>query len=177
MKISQIKITTYFNMKFADILKTVFIILIFALLYFSAVLAVGLKKLKEDWPKYRCVPTMMPFASYLGHDTAQNFSFCVGNIQKDLMSFFLEPIEYILGNIGGIAEWVIERIQFIRLFVDKLRNMLTTLVQDVYGMFVNILIQFQKLIIKLKDTLMKVTGIITTMVFLVHSAMLNRSKY
>ena len=40
----------------------------------------------------------MPFASYLGYDTIENFSYCVGNIQKDLMGYFLSPIQYILGS-------------------------------------------------------------------------------
>lgn len=157
-------------MKFSDIAKSILIILIFALLYFSAILTVGIKKIKDDWPKHRCSPTMMPFASYLGHDTMQNFTYCVGNIQKDMMGFFLQPIQYVLGMVAGMSAWILERIQFIRLFIDKIRGFIKVILGDVYGMMVNVLIQFQKLITKTKDTIMKLIGIVVTLVYLIMSA-------
>lgn len=157
-------------MKFSDIIKSVGIILVFALLYFSAIITVGIKKLKEDWPKHRCSPAMMPFASYLGHDTMANFTHCVGNIQKDMMGFFLQPIQYVLGMVAGMSAWILERVQFIRKFIDKLRGFIKVILGDVYGMMVNVLIQFQKLIIKTKDTIMKLIGIVVTLVYLIMSA-------
>jgi len=158
-------------MKFSDILLTVVVFIIFALLHAFPVVTAGIQNLKDNWTKYRCVPSYMPFASYLGKDPVENFTYCVGNIQKDLMGYFLDPIQYILGNLGATAKFVLDRIQFIRMFVDKLRNLLTSLLGDVYGMFVNILIQFQKLMIKLKDTLFKVTGIMAVQIYLVEGAM------
>lgn len=158
-------------MKFIDIIKAVVIILIFGVLYFSAILAIGMKKLEEDWPKYRCVPTMMPFASYLGKDTTANFVYCVGNIQKDTMAYFLAPIQYVLGMVGGLGAWILERVQFIRVFITKLRSLITGIVGDVYGMFVNVLIQFQGMIINLKDTMGKIVGLMITIMYLLQGAM------
>ena len=89
-------------MKFVDIIKALLIVVIFGLLFFSSILTNGLQDIKDNWPKYRCSPTYMPFASYLGYDTMENFSYCVGNIQKDLMGFFLSPIQYILGSMGAV---------------------------------------------------------------------------
>lgn len=158
-------------MKFIDIIKAVVIILIFLVLYFSAVLTIGMKKLEEDWPKYRCVPTMMPFASYLGKDTTANFVYCVGNIQKDTMAYFLAPIQYVLGMVGGLGAWILERVQFIRIFITKLRSLISGIVGDVYGMFVNVLIQFQSMIINLKDTMGKIVGLMVTIMYLLQGAM------
>jgi hypothetical protein len=159
-------------MKFGDITKAVLIILIFGLLYFSTILTSGLKKIKDDWPQYRCIPTYMPLAGYLGHNTMTNFSYCVGNIQKDMMGFFLEPITYVLGNVGTIVNEVLKNIQFIREFFDKFKNMIGSVLGDVYGMIVNVLIQFQKLIIKTKDTMMKLIGTLVTFIYLIQSAMM-----
>ena len=158
-------------MKFGDFTKAVLIVLIFGLLFFSTILTSGLQKIKDDWPQYRCVPTYMPLAGYLGHNTMTNFSYCVGNIQKDMMGFFLEPITYVLGNVGTIVNGVLENIQFIREFFDKFKNMIGSVLGDVYGMIVNVLIQFQKLIIKTKDTMMKLIGTMVTFIYLIQSAM------
>jgi hypothetical protein len=43
-------------------------------------LSVGIKKIKKNWPEYRCNPTIMPFASLFGQDTMTNFAFCVENL-------------------------------------------------------------------------------------------------
>jgi len=158
-------------MRFGDISKTIFIILIFLLLYFSTIFTSGIQKVKDDWPQYRCLPTFMPLAGYLGKDPVANFSYCVGNIQKDMMGFFLEPIQYVLGMVMGMIKWILERIQVIRVVVDKIRNMATKLFGNVYGMFVNVLIQFQKLIIKTKDTVMKLIGTIVMFIYMIQGAM------
>ena len=159
-------------MKFSDIALAVFIILVFIALYFVEMLSVGLKKLEEDWPKHRCNPTVMPFSSYLGHNPMENFTYCVGNIQKDMMGFFLGPIKYILTMLGGLGKFILDRIQSIRKFINYLRGMVTAVVGDVYSMFINILIQVQKLIIKLKDTIMKLIGLIMTFIYLLQGAVM-----
>ena len=159
-------------MRFGDISKSVLIILIFVLLYFSTILTSGIQKIKDDWPQYRCLPTYMPLAGYVGKDPVQNFTYCVGNIQKDMMGFFLEPIQYVLGMVMGMIGWILERIQFIRVFIDKFRNMISKLFGNVYGMFVNVLVQFQKLIIKTKDTTMKLIGTIVMFIYMIQGAMM-----
>jgi len=158
-------------MRFGDISKTIFIILIFLLLYFSTIFTSGIKKIKDDWPQYRCLPTFMPLAGYIGKDPVANFSYCVGNIQKDMMGFFLEPIQYVLGMVMGMIKWILDRVQIIRQVIDKIRNFATKMFGNVYGMFVNVLIQFQKLIIKTKDTVMKLIGTIVMFIYMIQGAM------
>tara|TARA_Y100000591_G_scaffold333090_1_gene373615 strand:+ start:244 stop:1152 length:909 start_codon:yes stop_codon:yes gene_type:complete len=165
-------------MKFGDIVLSIVIILIFLFLYSSSALTVKMQEIKEDWPIYRCQPLAMPFASYFGSDPMENFTYCVGNIQKDLMGFFLNPIQYVLGMITELGGFLLERIQFIRKFIDYLRNMVTNVIGDTYGMLVNIIIQFQKLIIKTKDLVMKLMGIVMTFMYMIQGAVLTgRSVY
>ena len=159
-------------MKFGDIIKVLLIIVIFGLLYFSSIITNGLQDIKDNWPKYRCSPTYMPFASYLGYDTIENFSYCVGNIQKDLMGFFLSPIQWVLGSLGSTLQNLLDSFQMIRVVIDKLKGSFGFVIGDVYGMFVNIIMQFQKLIIKTKDTAMKLIGIVTTFIYMIEGGSL-----
>ena len=64
-----------------------------------------------------------------------------------------------------------DRVQFIRIFIAKLRSLVSGIVGDIYGMFVNVLIQFQSLVINLKDTIGKVTGLMATIMYLMQGAM------
>ena len=101
-----------------------------------------------------------------------NFTYCVGNIQKDLMGFFLEPLQYVLGMVGNLGEWILARLNLLREFFNMFRKFLSTMVGDIYGMFVNVLIQVQGLVIKLKDTVMKLVGILMTFMYLIQGAMM-----
>ena len=60
-------------MKSTDIAFTIFIIVVFLGLYVSNILAIGMKKVKDNWPLYRCSPAVMPFASIFGHDVGGQF--------------------------------------------------------------------------------------------------------
>ena len=164
-------------MKFQDIVLSIIIIIVFASLYSSSALTVKMQEIKEDWPIYRCNPMAMPFANYFGSDVMENFTYCVGNIQKDLMGFFLNPIQYVLGMITELGGSLLENIQFIRKFLDYLRNQVTNVIGDTYGMLVNIIIQFQKLIIKTKDLVMKLMGIIMTFMYMIQGAVLTGQSH
>ena len=44
-----------------DLISAIIIILVFVGLYFASVLGIGLKQIENEWPKYRCNPSVMPF--------------------------------------------------------------------------------------------------------------------
>ena len=88
------------------------------------------------------------------------------------MGFFLEPLEYVLSMVGNLGEWILGRLNLIREFFNMFRKFLGTMVGDIYGMFVNVLIQVQSLVIKLKDTVMKLVGILMTFMYLIQGAMM-----
>ena len=158
-------------MQFKNILLAVVIVLLFVLMYLSTIIAVGLKNIKKDWPKYRCNPAVMPFAGQLGHDTMTNFTFCIGNIQKNLMGFFLSPVHYLLasmGNSGGILTDAVDDVRKLQSFA---RTAFGGIIEDVFGIFVNILIQFQKLIMHTKDLTMKILGVMASVLYMMDGSM------
>lgn len=77
-------------MKTSDITLSIFIILIFIVLYVFNVLSVGIQKIKDDWPQYRCNPIVMPFASVFGYDPMSNFSFCIQNMMSSYMGYLMQ---------------------------------------------------------------------------------------
>ena len=108
-------------MRFGDMMMAILIILGFAFLYFISTIITGLKKIKKDWPKYRCNPSVMPFAGSLGYDSMENFTFCIGNIQTDLMGFFLKPIYFVMELTASLGEALMDSIQSIRGVISWLR--------------------------------------------------------
>ena len=159
-------------MKSSDIFLAIFIILIFAGMYLYNILAVGIKNIQENWPEYRCNPSVMPFASMFGHDTGTNFTYCIQNMQTDFMGYLLQPLNYLtsvqntsMGNLMG-------SIQNIRGFINVFRNFITSIIQSVFGVFLNILIQFQFMLIKMKDMVGKVVGIMAAMMYILQGTVM-----
>lgn len=158
-------------MKSSDIFLSLIIFVIFIGIYAFNTFSVGLENIKKNWAVYRCNPTIMPFASWFGHDPVKNFTFCVQNMQTSYMSYLLKPTNYALKLVHGIINEIMESINWIRKKIKNLVDNIMVVIASIMGIFVNILIQFQQMIIKLKDTVYKTLGIVTTMVYLVDSGM------
>ena len=154
-------------MKTSDLLSAIFIIVVFIGLYVLSFLVIGTKYIQDNWPLYRCNPSVMPFSSMFGHDTSENFTYCIQNMQTDYMGYLLEPINYMtsvaagsLGDIGGSLN------NFRNMF-SHIRDSITGIVTGIFGVFLNMLIEFQKITMGIKDLMGKTIGILTTLLYVV----------
>lgn len=158
-------------MKSSDITLTVLIIIIFIILYLFNILSIGIKKIEEDWPTYRCNPIVMPFASVFGQDTAANFTYCIQTMQSNYMNYLLEPLHYNFSVIGELGETIRNAINSARAFINNLRNFVASIIQNVFGVFLNILLEFQKVTMALKDMVGKMVGVLATLMYTIEASM------
>ena len=152
-------------MNASDITLLTLIILIFVALYVVNVLAIGVENVKRNWPKYRCNPSVMPFAGMFGHDATENFTYCMQSVQSNYMGYLMQPFEYNLGVVGRLGGQLTGSIQNVRAFFAYIRNMITDIVQNVFGVFLNLIIEFQKVLIGIKDLFAKLIGILATLLY------------
>jgi hypothetical protein len=153
-------------MNASDITLLTFIILVFVALYLVNILVVGASNIKRNWPKYRCNPSVMPFASYFGHDSSENFTYCMQSIQSNYMGYLMQPFEYNLNVVGGLGNHLVGSVQKIRGFFDYIRNMITNIIQNVFGVFLNLIIEFQRIIVGIKDLFSKLIGLLATLLYI-----------
>ncbi len=152
-------------MRSSDIFLSILIIIIFVCTYVFSIISVGIKNIQENWPLYRCNPVVMPFANVFGHDVMGNFSKCIQGMQGDYMGVLLQPLEYnfsLLTNLGGNLN---TNISSIRTFINSLRNMITESIGSIFGIFLNLIIEFQRVIINMKDLFGKIIGILATLMY------------
>ena len=159
-------------MRSSDISLTITILLIFAGMYLYNILAVGIKNIQDNWPEYRCNPSVMPFAGMFGHEVGSNFTYCIQNMQSDYMGHLLQPLQYLTNIQGNTMGKLMASIQDIRGFFNVIRNFVSSIVQSIFGVFLNILIQFQVMIIKMKDMVGKVIGTMATMMFILQGTVM-----
>lgn len=166
------KIVVYFNMKAGDLFLTFMIILVFVAIYAFNILSIGMAKIKQNWPVYRCNPMIMPFASYFGHEPVANFTYCIQNMQTSYMTSLMKPAEYAMSILKDTLGSIMTDIQYIRKKIADFVGTITNIIKSIFSVFINILIQFQRIIIKLKDVFGKVLGTMTTLIYLIEGGIL-----
>jgi hypothetical protein len=88
------------------------------------------KEIADNWPKYRCSPTVMPFASLYGKDVGENFQFCLKNIFQTQSQELLGPFGGIIVNFIGTLSTMIDSANSMRLQMATLVGGVTTITKE-----------------------------------------------
>jgi hypothetical protein len=59
----------------------------------------------------------------------------------------------------------------VRGFLDKMRNKITGIIQNTFGVFLNIMIGFQKIMISMRDMVNKLVGVMATLMYVLQGAL------
>ena len=133
-----------------------FIIQIAIMVYFRSV-----QDIRDNWPLYRCNPSYWMFSENISDD----FSYCVQNTQIKSMGFLLQPITYLLSNLTSYSFEFSDSINNIRGMLSGIRGSFGSIIQNIFGVFLNLIIEFQKMILSIKDTVGKMIGIVVTILY------------
>jgi hypothetical protein len=159
-------------MEASDATLSIIVIIIYILLYLFNIFSVGIQRIKDNWPLYRCQPLVIPFASIFGHDTSKNFGFCVQNIQTNFMSEMLKPMNLNLNILGNVTAGLTANLQDARSFMSDFRFDFGNIFANIFSTMFNIMVEIQRMMISLKDLLGKFMGVLMTVLFLADGAML-----
>ena len=138
----------YINLAFAIYIAGVF--------YYSQLAAI-----KANWPLYRCNPMYMPLAD----DVETNFVYCIQNMQSDFMGYLLQPLTFVTSSISNTLGNFTNDINMVRAMFDKVRTFMSSTIQSVFGVFLNLVIEFQKITISIKDLIGKTIGIMVSLMY------------
>lgn len=72
---------------------------IFGTLWFGLTRLSNHAEIVKNWPKVRCNPAIMPFASVYGYDAAENFQYCINNILTEQAGSVAGPFVGVLGTM------------------------------------------------------------------------------
>ena len=133
-----------------------FVAQIAVMMYFKSAL-----EIKENWPKYRCNPPYWVFSENISED----FTYCVQNTQMNMMGSLLQPLNYMVSSLTSIGGEFAESINKIRVMFSSIRNFVSEIIENVFGVFLNLIIAFQKILISIKDMVGKMVGIVVTIMY------------
>jgi len=135
----------------------------------SCIALANIQPIKQDWANQRCKPYIIPIAGFINKPdnmsfndyTSQNFNYCAQNILKGITGFAVEPLTFVTKNITKLVNYIKEAINDIRALTNRTRNFFITVVEEIMGRLLNVIIPLQQIIIKFKDFAAKVQGTMT----------------
>ena len=122
-----------------------------------------LKNIKDNWSTYRCNPMYMPLAD----DVESNFVYCIQNSMSSFMGFIMQPLTFLTSSMSGMLSGFLTEINMVRAMFDKVRTFISSSVESIFGVFLNLIIEFQKIIIGIKDLIGKSIGIMVTLMYVI----------
>lgn len=112
----------------------------------------SLKEISENFPRYRCNPMAIPFASNFGYDTKENFNFCLSTIFNVKAAEVFGPIYTLLAGFT----------QIIQLIVDValgIRKLFSNFLLGVNGFVRNVRDRIQGLLFNIRMSFMKINNL------------------
>jgi hypothetical protein len=140
-----------------------FMIYIAGVFYYTQV-----AEIKKSWPLYRCNPMYMPLAD----NVEENFVYCIQTMQTNFMGYLLQPLTFITGSLGGMLNGFMTEINSIRAMFDKIRTFFSNIVESIFGVFLNLVIEFQKITIGIIDLIGKTVGTMVSLMYVIDGSVL-----
>ena len=134
-----------------------FVVLIAIMMYFRSAVDI-----KDNWPLYRCNPPYWVFSE----DISRDFTYCVQNSQINIMGNLLQPITYLISSLSESGGELSENMNGIRKMLSTIRSFTSGAIENVFGVFLNIIIEFQRMVINMKDMMGKTIGMVVAMVYI-----------
>lgn len=158
-----------------------FFFLIFSYFYVQS----KIEPIRRNWANERCKPEVMPFAGMINAPkgkskmefTTKNFYECTTSILSAVVSYFVKPYYYLSDMMVNLMKEIMKSVNIIRLFIDWLRMKLNSIFTYMVARIVNIMVPLRVILIKLKDTMNKVSGVMAASLFTVYSAYLTLKAF
>jgi hypothetical protein len=104
----------------------------------------------------------MPFAE----DIQGNFIYCIQNVQTNLMPYLLQPIHFILSLLTDFGGDISNSVNSMRKIISSFVGNTTNIFVNIYGMFMGMIIAFQRIVLGIQDMINKLVGIVLTMLYI-----------
>jgi hypothetical protein len=124
--------------------------------------------IKENWNSYRCNPMYMPMSD----DIESDFSYCVQNIQSGIMGHMLQPITFITSSLANVMGSTMGELNSVRQMFNKIRTFISNIIQSVFAVFLNLIIEFIRIIIGMRDLFGKTIGSMASLMYVMEGSIM-----
>ena len=150
-----------------------FLIFMLFFIYLCINLFAGsVENIRKNWALYRCMPIMMPFSGLISPDgtsTAANFSYCIQNIMTSFAPTITQPFNYLQTMTLNMMESINTSNENTTEQTSDIKDSTAGIIGNLYAVFINVIIEFNMIVIKLVDTQGKMAGIMAAIMHIMTS--------
>lgn len=146
-----------------------FIILIVLCIYvlvFGMSTWLDIENTKKDWANQRCSPTIMPFASYFGVNTKDNFEFCMGKIFQTHSSGYLGSIGSMFSQFTTLLTSIFDSISSLRNVIASLGGGINVIFQEFTDRITNFFFQIRLTAIHIKNLMGRLYAMLFSVMYM-----------
>jgi len=148
------------------------LIILFAILYILQSFMVEISNIKSNWPKYKCNPMFTIISPLFGYSPEQTFTECIADQQSASMEEYLAPLNYQAEMSNDIQANLANQAGQSQSAFEKLSSSASSGLGGLTSIFFNMLINFQKIFIKLKHIIQKVISSSMVITYLIKTQVL-----
>lgn len=138
---------------------------------------VNIKEIQANWKKYRCQPSIMPFAALYGYDTGENFEFCIKHIFSLNAIDFTGPFTEILGVFASVISTIGNSLNSIREAVATMGGGIAVIFQDFTDRITHFFFQLRLSAIRIKNLLSRMYATLFSVMYMGLSGMTAASNF
>ena len=158
-----------------DILTSMVILFSFFLCLTLIMSSGQLQNIQDNWGEYRCIPSVMPFAGFLGPPgttTSNNFSYCTQSAMTSFAPVILQPFTYLQSKTTGMMSSITDSLVAAREQNNSSKKESSGMFSSIYSMFANIIVYFNLIIVKILSAQGKSSGILMTLLHVMSTVQL-----
>ena len=134
--------------------------------------------IKSDWKSKRCNPLYIPFAGKIkkkpdqseSEATSENFSYCLGNITKSVVSDAFKPVNIIIESVAEIFKGFYQALNSLRDMFEYIRTQIITIIKTIMIKIMMIVLPLQRVIMSINDVFQKSGGLVFTAMMILTGA-------
>ena len=156
-----------------DIVNSILIVLIFAIVNIVSILGIGLAQIKKNWNDYKCMPIVIPFAGIIGPSnvtSASVFMDCISNVQKSFISDMLGPVYTVFDKLNDIGQELGSFMTMANGITNGFKGSFLSGSMGIFDIISKVKIGLTTMTIKFRDILNKILGIFLTILFVVYGS-------
>jgi hypothetical protein len=122
-------------------------------------------EIHNNWQKYRCMPSIMPFSKFYGYNLDDTLSFCIGEAVREHAPGVINPIYNNINTVMNTVDGIYDRAEAVEGGVMKLLSGFETFLVQFANSFRLIGSRIRMSLIRISDIFQRVYGMFTAFAF------------
>ena len=154
-------------MKNEDVVYSLFIIIVFLVMYAYGISIMSTSKVRKNWDTYKCNPAYMPFSQQIkGVDPQENMAGCMKSMSGDAMEYVLEPVKASIEVVNVLFETITTTMSDLQDFASGLSSGNSSMFSSLFDSFGGITDMFSGITNSLLDAVYRTSSIASVLQYM-----------